>query len=62
MINKANIVKLAIGLVAVTAVWLTYNGFRISSHMEELEVACFDELARQLDAGTPPEPAATFTH
>ena len=55
MINKANIVKLAIGLVAVTAVWLTYNGFRISSHMEELEVACFDELARQLDAGTPPE-------
>jgi len=55
MINKANIIKLAVAIVAVSAVWLTYNGFRIASHMEELEVACFDELARQLDGGTPPE-------
>ena len=55
MINKNNLVKLVIGLVAVTAAWLTYNGFRISGHMDELEVACFDELARQLDGGASPE-------
>jgi len=55
MINKANIVKLAVGLVVVTGAWLTYSGLRISSHLEELEVACFDELARQLDGGASPE-------
>ena len=55
MINKANIIKLAVVIVAVSALWLTYSGLRISSHLEELEVACFDELARQLDGGASPE-------
>ena len=55
IINKANILKLAVGLVVVASVWSAYTYLRISTKVEEQQVACFDALADKLSSGVLPE-------
>jgi len=53
--SKANILKLAAGLVVVASVWSAYTYLRISNKVEEQQVACFDALADKLNIGVSPE-------
>ena len=55
IISKANILKLAVGLVVVASVWSAYTYLRISTNVEEQQVACFDALANKLSNGVLPE-------
>ena len=55
IISKANILKLAVGLVVVAGVWSAYTYVRISTKVEEQQVACFDALAEKLSDGVLPE-------
>ena len=52
---KTTIIRAAIGLLVVAAIWSAYTYFRISADLEEQEVACFDAIAEVLDAGASPE-------
>ncbi|MDH3273758.1 MAG: YiiX/YebB-like N1pC/P60 family cysteine hydrolase [Gammaproteobacteria bacterium] len=55
IISKANILKLALGLVVVAGVWSAYTYWRISNRVEEQQIACFDALADKLSSGVSPE-------
>ena len=54
-IGKTQIIRATIGLVVVASIWSAYTYVRISGNLEEREAACFDTLARVLDAGAAPE-------
>lgn len=55
IISKANILKLALGLVVVAGVLSAYAYWRITIKVEEQQIACFDTLADKLNSGVLPE-------
>lgn len=55
IISKANILKVAIGLVVVASVWSAFAYWRITTKVEEQQIACFDALADMLGSGVLPE-------